>query len=419
MRRFLFGLMAGVTAGYSLYRLSEAVSALAHPPPLVRKDPARYGRIRRNLQVAGTTRALLTAAAFSAGGFGAALQRLTARLPVALRPPVLAIAGIVAGSLCDLPAEYIEEYELERRFALSEQPAQAWFYDQLKTVGISGGLMAVVSVPFATLLRRRPHSWPLFATLALLPFFVLMGTIVPVYIAPLFNRFEKLQGPLEGRLRRLATRFGVGDAAILRMDMSRQTKKANAYVTGMFKTHRIVVGDTLLESFADNETEFVVAHELGHYVSRDSWRLIAFGAAVVGTTFFLANLAMPAQTRRRYDEPAVLYRLYVRMVVFSALLRPALFAYTRSREWAADRFAIDATRAPQTGAAAFRRLRDQNLAEEDVPAWYEVLFSTHPSLGKRIAALQRASSPARSEQNGRHNGPQPRGEVGLASDMTA
>lgn len=419
MRRFLFGLAAGVTAGYGLYRLTEAVSAIARPGPLFAKDAVRYGRIRRNLEVAGTIRSLATAAALSAGGYGAALQRITWRLPVALRPPLLVIAGVIADSIFDLPASYVEEYELERRFALSEQRPQAWLNDQLKGLGISGTLVALLSIPFATLLRRRPATWPLYATLALMPFFVLMGLIVPVYIAPLFNRFEPLQGPLEQRLRRLAVRFGVGDAAILRMDMSRRTKKANAYVTGLFKTHRIVVGDTLLQSFPDDETEFVVAHELGHYVSRDSWRLTAFGVVAVGATFLLANLTMPAQARKRYDEPATLYRLYVRMALLSALFRPAIFAYTRSREWAADRFAIAATRTPHVGAAAFGRLREQNLAEEDIPAWYELLFSTHPSLGKRIAALQRASDAMRSEQNGRVDRLQPRGEVGLASDVTA
>ncbi len=86
-----------------------------------------------------------------------------------------------------------------------------------------------------------------------------------------------MTGSLEERLRRLAARFGVGDAAILRMDMSRQTRKANAFVTGIGRTHRIVLGDTLIEAFPEDETEFVVAHELGHYVNKDTWRLIGLG----------------------------------------------------------------------------------------------------------------------------------------------
>jgi len=76
------------------------------------------------------------------------------------------------------------------------------------------------------------------------------------------------------------------------------------------------------------------------------------------------------------------------MLLATQALRPLLFAFSRSREWAADRFALDATHDPAAGAAAFRRLRDQNLADEDPPAWYEFFFASHPSLRARIAALE-------------------------------
>ncbi|MBV9149624.1 MAG: M48 family metalloprotease [Candidatus Eremiobacteraeota bacterium] len=419
MRRFLFGIGAGLTAGYALYRLTEAIVALRRPGAPVAKDAARYGRIRRNLEVANGLRSIATAAALSAGGFGTLLQRLTEPLPIALRPAVLAVAGMLADTIFELPAAFVEDYEIERRFTLSDQHPAAWLNDHVKALAVSSVVMAAVSIPFTALLRRKPNAWPFFATLALLPFFVLMGLIVPVYIAPLFNRFEPLIGPLEERLRRLAARYNVGDASILRVDMSRQTKKANAFVTGLFRTHRIVVGDTLLQSFSDDEIEFVVAHELGHYVAHDSWRLCAFGALIAGTTFWLSNLAMPPAERHSYDKSDTLYRLYVRTALFSAILRPVLFAFTRSREWAADRFAIEATRSPAVGCAAFTRLREQNLAEDEVPAWYELLFSTHPSLGKRIAALRESADAVRSEQNGRMHGAQPPGKVGLTRNIGA
>jgi STE24 endopeptidase len=390
MRRFLFAAMAGVTAGYAAYRSYEAARGLrGHAPPLP-QDADAYGELRRRLEIGGLLRSLAGSAAFAAGGYGRLLTRATSGVPVALRPAVFAAASLFADAALELPAAYVEGHEHERRYGLTDQSPQSWLADHLKGTLIGTGVAVLLSIPFAALLRKRPNDWPIFATAGLAPLFVLAGVIVPVYLAPLFNKFEPLEGPLEERLRKLAARYGVGDAQILRVDMSKQTKKANAYVTGLFNTHRIVIGDTLLQNFSDAEIEFVVAHELGHYVSRDSWRMVGVGVAAAGATFALANLMMPASKRARYDDPAVLYELYVRLLYCSALLRPAAFAFSRSREWAADRFALRATQDGATGAAAFRRLRRQNLAQDDVPKWYELVFSTHPPLGARIAKLEQS-----------------------------
>jgi STE24 endopeptidase len=174
------------------------------------------------------------------------------------------------------------------------------------------------------------------------------------------------------------------------MDMSRQTRKANAFVTGIGRTHRIVLGDTLIAAFPEDETEFVVAHELGHYVNRDTWRLIGIGQAIATLLFLVsdATATREAPEDLRY-RPLLLVRIYAVMLVASQALRPLLFAFSRSREWAADRFALAATNDPQAGAGAFRRLREQNLADEDPPGWYEFFFSSHPSLRARIAALEK------------------------------
>ncbi|HXO17548.1 MAG TPA: M48 family metalloprotease, partial [Candidatus Dormibacteraeota bacterium] len=185
-------------------------------------------------------------------------------------------------------------------------------------------------------------------------------------------------------------RFGVGNAEILRMDMSRQTRKANAFVTGIGRTHRIVLGDTLIGVFPENEIEFVVAHELGHYVNKDTWRMIALGEIMSTALFLIANAAASERERDELrGHPLLILRIYAAMLVATQALRPLLFAFSRSREWAADRFALAATRDPAAGAAAFRRLREQNLADDDPPSWYELFFASHPSLRARIGALER------------------------------
>ncbi|MDQ2681623.1 MAG: M48 family metalloprotease, partial [Candidatus Eremiobacteraeota bacterium] len=305
-----------------------------------------------------------------------------------LRPATFAAAAGVLGALADLPIEFVEGYAVECRYGMTEQSVNSWLAERAKEIGIGTALTSVLAGAFSALLVKAPLRWPLISSAGAFPLFVLANVIVPLYIMPLFNKFEPLTGPLENRLRTLAARYNVGDAQILRVDMSRQTKKANAYVTGVFNTHRIVIGDTLLENFTESEVEFVVAHELGHYVSKDSWRIIGVGEITTLLTFLASNAAIPGSQRSRFGEPGMLIRLYFWITVFSQLLRPALLAFMRSREWAADEFAVTTTRKPAIGAVAFERLRDQNLAEDEQPAWYEFFFGSHPSLKARIAALR-------------------------------
>jgi STE24 endopeptidase len=391
LRKAALGLAAGLALGYGLGRLVEAVREWHEPSPPREKDAAAYASIRRALEVADTFRTTIGFLAFAYGPLARAADRATCRAPAFLRPALFFAPLSLAGAIADLPVSFVQDYTLERRFGLSDQTRQSWLTEYAK----SSLLAAVVSGFLATLLgiavRHSPRRWPWLASLGTLPLFIAANVIVPLYVLPLFNKFEPVEGSLEERLRRLAARFGVGNAAILRMDMSRQTRKANAFVTGIGRTHRIVLGDTLIEAFPENETEFVVAHELGHYVNKDTWRTIALGEALAIALFLIANAAASEEEGEELRrQPLLLARIYAVMLLATQALRPLLFAFSRSREWAADRFAIDATRDPRCGASAFRRLRDQNLADEDPPGWYELFFSSHPSLRARIAALERA-----------------------------
>lgn len=372
-----------------LVRTFEALREWRNPSPPCPRDAQSYARIRRTLELADAARGVVGTLAFAYGPLAQAVDRATRPAPPWIRPALFAAPLVIGSALWELPASYVAEYTLERRFGLSEQPRSGWLGDYAKSALLATGLFSLVAMLFGVAVRRAPRAWPAVASLGAAALFVFGNLIVPVYILPLFNAFEPVRGPLEERLRKLATRFGVGDAAILRMDMSRQTRKANAFVTGIGRTHRIVIGDTLIQAFGEDEIEFVVAHELGHYVNRDTWRSIALGETIAIALFLFANSAVsrPQQEELR-NHPLLLLRLYAVMLSASQALRPLLFAFARSREWAADRFALAATRDPAAGVSAFRRLRDQNLADDDPPAWYELLFSSHPSLRARIAALE-------------------------------
>jgi STE24 endopeptidase len=388
VKKFWIGVGAGVAAGYVVARTIEAVAEWREPAPPRTKDAAAYARTRRALEVAEALRGIAGLFGFAYGPLGLAMDRATMGVPPWLRPALFVAPLSAASAALEFPAAFVQDYTLERRYGLSEQSRAAWTADYMKSSLISIGLSSLLASLFGIAVRHAPRAWPWIASVGAFPLFIFGSVVVPLWVLPLFNTFEPVTGSLEERLRALAGRFGVGNAEILRMDMSKQTRKANAFVTGIGRTHRIVLGDTLIEAFPENEIEFVVAHELGHYVSKDTWRTIALGEALATLLFFIAQAVTSKSERDELRRHALLIaRYYAVMQLATQVLRPLLFAFSRSREWAADRFALETTRDAASGAAAFRRLRDQNLADEDPPGWYEFFFSSHPSLKNRIAAL--------------------------------
>ena len=389
-RNILFGIAAGFAAGYAAYRAYEAVTMPA-PQPDGQAEASRYGRIRRALILSGIARSLASTAAAGYGPLGDAMEASVRGLPVWLRAPVFALEGSVIEGGLNALTDYVEGYALERRYGMSEQPLASWISDKCKEEALGAGVTVLLTAGFAWIVRRFPQAWAMLASAGTLPLLVAANVVVPVFVMPMFNKYTPLEGPLEARLRALAARYGVGNAQILRMDMSKQTKKANAFVTGIGGTHRIVVGDTLLEHFTDDEIEFVVAHELGHYVSGDTWRMVAAGQ-VVSTIVLMGSFeTIRDHSPESSARATTLAQIAFWSTILTQMLRPMLAAFSRSREWAADHFALQATGTPAVGASAFRRLRDQNLAEDEQPWWFEMLFATHPSLRRRIRELDRAT----------------------------
>lgn len=387
MRGLWNGAAAGFVIGYSAVRLRAAWLDRSAPfPTLAAPDPRAYGAARRGLMVAGIVRSTASLA-MTAFIVAPAVERALGSLPRALRAPAFVGFLTVLDGLRDLAADYVEGHVMERTYATSEQSAQAWAVDHAKAAGVGLGITMIVAGIGDAVVRTAPRRWPWIAIAATPVLLTLANVVAPNYILPLFNTYTPLDGELERRIRELAARYGAGNAAILRFDMSRQTKKANAFVTGVFGTQRIVLADTLIEHFAEDETLFVVAHELGHYVRRDPWLSIAVGTVFAAATIGVGNFAL-RKAGRSFETLSDGARFAFYASLFSTLGAPLMAAISRAVERRADVFAIEATRDPQSGARAFRRLRDQNLAEDEQPKWAELLFSTHPSLKSRIARLE-------------------------------
>ncbi|MDE2571496.1 MAG: M48 family metalloprotease [bacterium] len=400
MHRFLTGCFGGAAGAYIGFRLTQALRARRDPPAPLPRDPAQYGRYRRARMLIELLLGHARRHAFVTGGGAAAMRRWLRTGHPAADAALSSAVLIVLGTLIDLPSDYTGGLLVERRYGLSAQSDAAWLADRAKATGVALALGPALAALLSLAQRRFPRGWPYLASAALLPLSLLANVVGPLYLAPLFNRYEPLQGALSDRLRALARRAGVTEAAIYRVDMSRQTEKANAFVTGLFGARRIVVGDTLLRDFDDDEILWVVAHELGHDVRRDVWRSLALALAS-GTLVIFAGRALAARAIARdaagelglheLEEPAAIPLLLHQMALVAGLLGPFVAAISREIEWGADRFARAALPGQEgAGVRALERLRERNLAEDEEPRWAELLFSSHPSLRARIAALRRA-----------------------------
>jgi STE24 endopeptidase len=231
----------------------------------------------------------------------------------------------------------------------------------------------------------------------LIPFSVLLANLAPVLIMPLFNKFEPISDrDLEERIKRMAAGQGVTVSRVLQMDMSKQTKKANAFFTGIGNTKRIVLGDTLLDEFNRDEIEVVMAHELGHQVHRDLWKLIALQLPLtLGTFFTVQRLAPGILTRfgrswgvrpeQGVEDPAALPLLGLIGALFSLFTGPAVNAVIRRTvEHPADVYALRLTGNPEAFIGAMDKLGRMNLSDPNPPRLIKWLFHNHPTLKERV-----------------------------------
>lgn len=294
--------------------------------------------------------------------------------------------------LIDLPLSYYSGYILPHRYELSNQSLIDWIIDTFKGVLVGGVLGLIVIEIIYFVLRISPDLWWFWAGLLLLFFNVILANLAPVLLLPLFYKFVPLgedHDHLVTRLINLAEQAGTRVRGVYKFDMSRRTKAANAAITGLGNTRRIILGDTLINEFTDDEIETVLAHELGHQVHHDIPIGIIVESVITLGGLYLASLVLQwgvvVFSFESVSDIAALPLFVLVLGIYGLVTMPLGNAYSRQRERRADEYALQATGKGAAYASALTRLANQNLAEADPEPWVEKLLYSHPALSERIA----------------------------------
>lgn len=356
----------------------------------------RYHRLKRRSEVAGLLWSAVCLSGLSLTGGARHLADQVASLTgghVVPAVPLMVAGLLLAHEIGALPLAWLGGYRLDRRYGLSHQTLRGWFGDHLKGVGVGLLLASGAALVVYLSVHWFAEWWWLVSGLTLAVLVVGLATLAPVVLLPLFFRFTPLARPsLARRLEQLAGRAGTRVVGVYEWALGDKSRRANAALTGLGSTRRILVSDTMLADYSDDEIEVVLAHELGHHMNHDIWRGIALESVLIllglAVTDFVLKGVGPRVGVWSPVDLAGMPLLALTAGAVSLVLTPAALALSRRHERGADRFALQLTANPAAFISAMRRLGAQNLAEERPSRLVQWLFHSHPPLEERLAVAR-------------------------------
>jgi STE24 endopeptidase len=345
------------------------------------------------------------------GGLDALNQALLAWLGGGMvqQLALLAAFALISGAI-DLPAQLYQTFRLEQRFGFNQMTPRLWLADLLKSTLLG----AVIGLPIAALMLwlmgAAGRLWWLWAWGAWMGFNLLLMVVFPVFIAPLFNKFQPLEDEsLKARVTALMQRCGFAAKGLFVMDGSRRSAHANAYFTGAGSAKRVVFYDTLLEQLAPGEVEAVLAHELGHFRHKHIARRLAGMFAISLAGFALLgwlsargwfytglgvqpNLMLPGVPGSAPNDGLALLLFLLAAPVFTLFLTPLLARISRRHEFQADAYAV-AQASGADLASALLKLYQDNASTLTPDPVYARFYYSHPPAAERLARLPAAMQP--------------------------
>ena len=347
-------------------------------------------------------------AGFAAGCGTALLLAVLLWLRPSLNVTAYVVVLVCLHELIVLPAAFYHSLVLDRRYALSTEPTSAWLRDHLKSFALTLGFALLAAPVVYTLIAWSPRYWWVPVAIAATGVTMILTKLAPVLLLPLFYKFTEIDRPaLMARLVTLSKRAGVPVMGVYAWGLGAKTRRANAALTGSGATRRILLSDTLLEEYSDDEIGVILAHEMAHHVHHDIRNAILLEFGLLLAACYAASSALLAWWQplglQGPADPAGMPLLLLAGSTVMIAAAPLVNAFSRANERKADRFALALTGHREPFVSAMRRLSAQNLLEEEpsrVTVW---LFHTHPPIEERIAKA-RASRIGSGAERGSWNG---------------
>jgi|ERR1700733_4591617 len=321
-------------------------------------------------------------------------ERITRFRP--LQTALYWIQFIIVTSVLTFPMTVYEGYFREHKYALLNQSFGPWMRDQVVGLAVGVVLGAILIVPLFWLVRRLGRNWWVWGATLMIAFLAFVSLIAPVYISPLFNQYKKLEDPrIKDPILSMARANGIPATDVYEFDASRQSNRVSANVSGFAGTQRISLNDNLLKRCTLPEIETTMGHEMGHYVLNHEYKgLVMFGVVVVigfaflnwGVHFALARWGEQWDVRGITDV-AVLPVALIVLSTYFFLMTPVTNTITRTMEYEADMYGLNAARQPDGEANVDLMLGEYRKL--DPSPIEEFIFFDHPSGRTRITAAMR------------------------------
>jgi len=353
-----------------------------------------YEKEKRLLGLAGAVLSLIILLAFYYCGLSTWLANLQIGNSVIWAFLLYMVSLYTLSILFGLPLAFYTSYVHEHKWNFSNHTVKSWAWEKAKSFLVGLILIVLLLGLLFWVMAFTPQYWWLIAGLAMALVSVIFATLFPIVILPIFNKYTPIQNKeLTDALEKILSKAGLKSGGFFMEDMSRQTKKENAFLAGLGKTRRVVLADNLMKNMSVPEVESIIAHEVGHYKLKHIWKNIALGTLQQLIVFYLLNLIMTwifpqflASTK--WNLALFPFFIILMAVISTFLFGPLSQALSRYFEKEADRISLEMLKDKKAFLTAMSGLADRNLLNAYPEWWVKLLYYSHPPIGERLAMAE-------------------------------